>query len=171
MRHPIRSRAAPAVLALALCAAHAACTASGAIRAQVAGPGGGAPVAMQYRSERFGLNGTMTATLPDGQRYSGSYLQVTSDTDATTLDPFWGAWDVGWGNWGPWQDDEPSWAIGADMPTFIRNYSGKVIALLLSDRGGHMRCRFHLANPSQGIEGGGLGECETNSGTKIDATF
>ncbi len=159
------------LLALLLGATHAACTAGGPIRAQVAGPGGGAAVTMQYRTERFGENGTLTATLPDGQRYSGRYLQVTSDTDAMSLDPFWGAWDIGWAGWGPWEDDEPNWVVGADIPTFIRNYSGKVIALLIGDRGGHMRCRFHLADPSRGMEGGGLGQCETNTGTKIDATF
>lgn len=160
-----------AALAVVWCAALGGCVASGPIAARVAGPGGGAPVAMQYRSERFNQNGTMTATLPDGQTFTGRYLEVTSDTDATTLDPYWGGWGVGWDGWGPWTDDYGPYIVGADVPTFIKNYSGKVIAVLLGDRGGRMRCRFHLAEPEQGMSGGGVGECQTDKGEKIDVTF
>ena len=63
------------------------------------------------------------------------------------------------------------WIVGADVPTFVRNYSGTVIATLLGDRGGRMRCRFRLAEPEQGMSGGGVGECEASGGGKIDATF
>lgn len=148
------------------------CVASGPIQARLAATdGGGTPVAMQYRTERFGMNGTMTATLPDGEHYSGRFLQITSQTDAETLDPFWGGWGVGWAGWGPWTDDYGPYIVGADVPTFIQNYSGKVIATLLGDRGGRMRCRFHLADPEHGMEGGGVGECETATHQRIDVTF
>ena len=110
------------------------------------------PVTLHYRSERFNQNGTMHVTLPDGETFTGRYLEVTSDTDAETLDPFWGGWGVGWAGWGPWSDDYGAWVVGADVPTFVRNYSGTVIATLLGDRGGRMRCRFRLAEPEQGHE-------------------
>ncbi len=156
---------------LAVGAALSGCVASGPIGARVAGPDGGATVAMRYRSERFNQNGTMTATMPGGEVFTGRYLEVTSDTDAVTLDPYWGAWGVGWGGWGGWGDDYGPYIGGAGVPTFIKNYSGKVIAVLLGDRGGRMRCRFHLAEPEEGMSGGGVGECQTDAGAKIDVTF
>jgi len=160
-----------AVAAAAATLALAGCVAGGAIQARVTRPENGGPVAMRYRTDRFDDNGTLTATLPDGERYRGRFLQVTSDTDAETLDPYWGGWGVGWDGWGPWSDDYGPYIAGADVPTFIRNYSGKVIATLLGDRGGRMRCRFRLADPEKGMSGGGVGECQTGPGERIDATF
>ncbi len=156
-----------AATALAL----AGCVATGAIKARVTRPDTGAVVVMTYRSQRFTNNGTLTATMPDGERFSGRYLQVTSDTDAETLDPYWGGWGTGWDGWEPWTDDYGPWIAGADVPTFIRNYSGKVIATMLGDRGGRIRCRFRLADPEEGMTGGGLGECQTGTGDRIDASF
>jgi len=148
------------------------CVASGPIRGRLTTPGAGpTPVTMHYRSERFDQNGTMKVTLPDGEAFSGRYLEVSSDTDAETLDPFWGDWGVGWAGWGPWGDDSGPWVVGADIPTFVRNYSGKVIATLLGDRGGRIRCRFRLAEPVDGMSGGGVGECQVSGGGKIDAEF
>ena len=53
----------------------------------------------------------------------------------------------------------------------MKNYSGKVIATLFGDKGGTMRCRFHLSQPAAGMEGGGVGECQTKAGDKIIAQF
>lgn len=148
------------------------CVASGPIRGRLTVPGAApAVVTMQYRSERFGQNGMLTAVLPSGEHFSGRYLQVTSDTDAETLDPYWGGWGVGWSGWGPWTDDYGPWIAGEDVPTFVRNYSGKVIATLIGDRGDRMRCRFRLAEPEKGMSGGGVGECEVTGGGKIAAEF
>ena len=147
------------------------CVASGAIQARITKPPDGGAVSMRYRTDRFDDNGILTATLPTGEQYSGRFLQVTSDMDAETLDPYWGGWDVGWDGWGPWTDDYGPYIAGADVPTFIRNYSGKVIATLLGNQGGRMRCRFRLSEPEEGLQGGGLGSCQTGSGERIDATF
>ena len=147
------------------------CVASGPITARITRPDSGATVLMHYRSQRFTNNGTLTATMPDGEQFTGSYLQVTSDTSGEALDPYWGGWGTGWDGWEPWTDDYGPWIAGADVPTFIRNYSGKVIAVLTGDRGGRMRCRFRLAEPDEGMSGGGLGECETKGAQRIDATF
>lgn len=150
------------------------CVASGPIKGRLTEPGASpAPITLHYRSERFNQNGTLTATLPSGEAFSGRYLEVSEDTDAETLDPFWGGWGVGWAGWGPWGDgdDNGPWIVGADIPTFVRNYSGTVIATLLGDRGGRMRCRFRLGEPERGMSGGGVGECEVSGGGKIDAEF
>ena len=42
---------------------------------------------------------------------------------------------------------------------------------LLGNQGGRMRCRFRLSEPEEGLQGGGLGSCQTGSGERIDATF
>lgn len=148
------------------------CVASGPIKGRLTTPGGApTPVTLHYRSERFNQNGTMQVTLPDGETFTGRYLEVASDTDAETLDPFWGDWGVGWAGWGPWSDDYGAWVVGADVPTFVRNYSGTVIATLLGNRNGRMRCRFRLAEPEEGMTGGGVGECEVGGGGKISAEF
>jgi hypothetical protein len=157
-----------------LAGALSGCVASGAIKGRLTDPGQTAvPVTLDYRSERFDEGGVMTATMPDGERFSGRYLQVTSQTEGATLDPYWGGWEMGWGSWGGFADGgtDEVWIGGADMPTFMQNYSGKVIATLLGDRGHRIRCRFRLANPSQGMSSGGIGECQVSGGGKIDATF
>jgi len=148
------------------------CVASGTIRGTLTAPNASPkPVTMQYRSARFSQNGTLATTLPTGEHFTGRYLLVASDTDAETLDPYWGGWDVGWGGWGPWTDDYGPYIVGADVPTFVRNYNGKVIATLLGDRGSRMRCRFRLSDPEQGMSSGGVGECEVSGGDKIAAEF
>jgi hypothetical protein len=164
-------RSATAILIVAA-AQLTGCVASGNIKGRLTMPGAQpVPVTLAYRSERFNQNGTMSAVLPSGESFSGRYLEVSSDTDAAILDPYWGDWGVGWGGWGPWSDDYGPWVEGADIPTFVRNYSGKVIATLLGDRGSKMRCRFRLASPEQGMSSGGVGECEVSGGGKITAEF
>jgi hypothetical protein len=37
--------------------------------------------------------------------------------------------------------------------------------------GTHMRCQFRLVHPSDGMNGGGLGQCQLPDGTTIDANF
>jgi hypothetical protein len=143
------------------------CVSSGVINARLHD---GEPVKMAYRSERFGYNGTMTATMPGGEQYSGRYLEVTAETDGEALAPFWMGWGVGWDDWG--EEDDSDWMVaGEDVPSFTKSYSGKVIATLLGDRGGRMRCRFRLANPEEEMAGGGVGQCQTGDKQKIDATF
>jgi hypothetical protein len=158
---------ARAASGLGLALGLAACVSSGAINARLHD---GEPVKMSYRSERFGYNGTMTATMPDGERFTGRYLEVTAETDGEALAPFWMGWGVGWDDWGE-EDDSDYMVAGADIPSFSKTYSGKVIATLLGDRGGRMRCRFRLADPEQEMSGGGVGQCQTGDKQKIDATF
>ena len=154
-----------------MAAAVSGCVAAGPIRGRLTEPGKPAvPVTLDYRSERFGENGTMKATMPDGERFNGRYLQVTSETSGDMLAPFWGGYGVAWDDWGADSESE-AWVEGGDVPTFTQNYSGKVIATLLGDRGHRMRCRFRLANPAEGMSSGGVGECQVSGGGRIDATF
>lgn len=141
------------------------CTYSGAIAGRVEGRGmQPKPITMNFETQRFGAGGTINTELPSGEYFTGRYLQVTSDTTADSFGPGW----VGWGPWGPgWSD----WGGGADYATFVQNYSGKVIATLFGDRKNTMRCRFQLANPPDGMAGGGVGECQVTNGDVIQAQF
>jgi hypothetical protein len=58
-----------------------------------------------------------------------------------------------------------------DHTTFVRTYSGRVVATLFGDKGNTMRCRFQLTNPEAGLSSGGVGECQVSSGGTIDVEF
>jgi len=45
------------------------------------------------------------------------------------------------------------------------------VALLQGSHGSKIRCRFTLLYPTGGMRDGGTGECEVNTGGKIDVTF
>jgi hypothetical protein len=57
------------------------------------------------------------------------------------------------------------------MTSFQTVYSGRVMANLQAADGKHMRCHFHLNNPSSGMEGGGQGQCQVQGGGAVDAVF
>ncbi len=140
------------------------CSYQGAIAGRLMAPGmQPKPIEMEYKTARFGAGGTISTTLPDGEYFTGRYLQVTSETTADAFGPGWG----GWGAWNPFWGD---WD-GGDYETFIDNYTGKVVATLFGDRNHTMRCRFQLSDPAEGMTGGGVGECQVSNGDKIEATF
>jgi hypothetical protein len=66
----------------------------------------------------------------------------------------------GWDYWGAY----PS-------PDFVTHYSGRVVAHLAAPNGTHIRCQFRLMHPADGMNGGGIGQCQLPDGTTIDANF
>jgi hypothetical protein len=109
------------------------------------------------------VSGTLNATLADGSVYAGSYIQITSNTTVDTLEPLWVGWGPGWG-FGGWDD----WDTG---PDFVTHYSGRVVANLADPEGKHVRCKFRLVHPSDGMAGGGEGDCQLPDGKTIIASF
>ena len=90
-------------------------------------------------------------------------LQVTSTTQSQAFDPLWTGWEYGWGGWGgfgPFPDT-----------AFTTRYSGRVMANLQTADGQHMRCHFHLNHPSEGMGGGGQGQCQLKGGRSVDTVF
>lgn len=158
------------VVALAaVAAALSGCATIGLMSGRLFAPGQlVAPVVFQIESDRVGTGGSLSVRLPSGEAFSGRYVQVTLTTPASTLAPLFAGWAPGWTDWGPF--GEP-WLAGADATTFGRNYSGKVVATLLGDRGNAMRCRFRLSDPEAGMSSRGLGECQVSSGGRIDVQF
>jgi hypothetical protein len=157
-------------LVLALLAAIAAgCTTTGTGVGSTAS--GGSSTTFSWKSSD-GVSGTMTATISGGSTYSGQYFQITKDTTVDSIGPLWnpgwggpGGWGGrgDWGGWGYW-DADPS-------PDFITHYTGHVVANLGAPNGKHMRCQFQLVHPSDGMNGGGMGQCQLPDGTTIDANF
>jgi hypothetical protein len=113
-------------------------------------------------TQEGGTSGTMTANISDGQSYQGSFFEVTSETNVDELGPIWTGWE-GRRNWAGWDDWGPN-------ESFSTHYTGKVLANLQGPKG-YMRCRFTLASPSSGMDGGGLGRCQLPDGTIINAQF
>jgi hypothetical protein len=125
-------------------------------------PSGASPTTFSWKSSD-GVTGTMNATMSDGTTYSGQYFEITRDTTVDAVAPLWVGWHSGWRGAGDW-DAEPT-------PDFVTHYSGRVVANLASPNTTHMRCKFTLARPSDGMAGGGSGQCQLPDGTTIDANF
>jgi hypothetical protein len=157
------------LVAIALIAGTALGCASGAVTGRVAVPGQPvAPLDMMWSSGLFGESGKMSAVMPDGEQFSGTYRVVRPGISRTSLDPAWTG-DVGGDAQGQITDD--FWGAGRDQQTFVRGYLNKAIATLRSGRGTTMLCRFDLLDGSGGMGGGGSGECQTSTGAKITAQF
>jgi len=158
MMHSIVKPWLPLVVALA-----AGCTTVGIGTGST--PSGAEPVRFSWKSSDS-VSGTMDATLADGKTYSGQFFQITKDTTVESIGPLWSGWHSRWdgfGGWGYW-NSVPSTGI-------ITHYSGKVVANLGAPSGDHMRCKFQLVHPSEGMAGGGHGQCQLPDGNSIDATF
>jgi hypothetical protein len=123
------------------------------------------PVNFSWKSSD-GVSGSMNASLSDGKTYTGQFFQITSDTTVDDLGPLWAGW--GYGGRGRWGGDWGFWDPG---PEFVTHYSGRVVANLATPDGQHMRCKFQLVHPSDGMAGGGTGQCQLPKGNTIDATF
>jgi len=110
------------------------------------------------------VSGTMSATLTDGKQYRGQFFEITKDTRVDNLGPLWTGWNPGWRGFGGFD----YWDAG---PSFV--------TALLGPGRGQSRCsgrcahalQFQLAHPSEGMAGGGRGQCQMPDGKTIDATF
>ena len=121
------------------------------------------PVSFNWRSADS-VSGTMNAILSDGRTYSGRFLEVTTDMTVENLWPLWSGWGPGYRGRGGWEDwDGP--------PKFVIHYTGRVLASLGAPNGEHMRCRFEMIHPSDGMAGGGRGQCRMPDGKTINASF
>ncbi len=104
----------------------------------------------------------MKATAADGKAYAGQFFQITSDTTVDNLGPLWSEWS------GRRLGGLYDWSPG---PEFVTHYSGRVVANLSAADGTHMRCRFQLVHPQDGMAAGGHGECQMPGGDRIEAQF
>lgn len=164
---PSRPRLAAVAAGTALLAL-AACTTTGTGQGDLQRRGrADAPVPFSWASDDGGISGTMTAVLPDAT-YTGTFFQITEQTESQDVAPLWDGWDSGWLDWpdAGWELDSPyAWS------TFTTHYTGRVLANLSSAHGGRMRCRLRLAKPADGMSGGGAGTCQLGDKSVIQAQF
>jgi hypothetical protein len=136
------------------------------------------PATMSWESESS-THGRMFTTLgPGGERFQGSYVQVTHQTQVSGISPIVGAWGPVWSGYGvgadPWYWGAPGiepMAGAAYYSGFQTVYDGKVIATLFGDHSHSMRCRFTLSVPSEGLVAGGVGKCQVSDGSWLDVKF
>ncbi len=154
--------------AIALGLSLAACGASeGAAVGELEHPSGKpeATVALYWKASAADPTmGEIAGTLPSGVHYKGRYFEVTAEARADDYDYAWDGWSPFWTDW-PWGDGY----VDSDWPTFIKIYTGRVIANLEGPKPGQrMRCRFNLTEPAQGLAGGGSGQCQLTGGDTIN---
>jgi hypothetical protein len=144
----------------------AGCASAGVGTGRLASPGkpeAEGPVSFQWNAGLDTTEGDISAALPDGRRFRGRFVQVTTNTVAQGLD----AWStVGapyYGNWRGGAYWEP-----VDARSFVTLYTGRVLAQLDGPDGEVMRCTFLLEDPVAGPQSGGLGDCELSTGERVD---
>jgi hypothetical protein len=102
--------------------------------------------------------GSMTATLANGETFTGRFFQSTSSlTDEL-------------GPQGPIWHQEGLYDVGPQLQ-YVEHYTGRVVANLSRPDGAQMRCRFKLMTPVDGLAGGARGECQLPDGLSVDAQF
>jgi hypothetical protein len=129
-------------------------------------------VQLTWDSSNGGLSGQIQTSLPDGEAFTGTYHELTSMADRGS--GFCGSWYGDWhGGWygAPWGGPGGAWPYYGSCDEYTTYYSGQVVAMLESDRGTKMRCRFILVEGGMGMAGGGWGECQVSNGDRITAIF
>ena len=121
-----------------------------------------APVHFSWTTAASGTAGEMNATLADGSRFSGSFLQVQSDR-LVPPEQIWTGWKYGWRN--------ADWEEFGTAPLFEMLHRGEVIANLMGPRDARMRCRFTLNDRESGMVSGGRSQCHLATGGTVDAIF
>lgn len=138
----------PFLLAIGI-ASITACTTTGTIQ----GVSGNNPVQFEYEQTLFDNGGLLKVTMPDGELFSGKFVQSTSSSSGTD-------WEIGESS----GDDS---LILRDSTTL----TSEAEALLIGNRGSTMTCELTLSAPEVGLDGGGIGKCETSKKDKISFTF
>ena len=118
---------------------------------------GTSPVKFSWTSSG-NVAGSITATLANGETFTGRFFQVTS----TLTDEL--------GSQGPIWRQDGLYDVGPELQ-HVPHYSGRVVADLSRSDGEQIRCRFELMRPVDGMAGGARGECRLPDGLRVDAQF
>src|SRR5262245_56525320 len=159
------------VLMLGFAMAVLAGCASGQVTGQITQRGAPAgPLNMTWTSGIWGEGGKMSAVMPDGERFSGTYQVVTPGFSRATLGPGWNGEPMEATEETQGDIDDTFWGAARD-PAFVERYQNKAVATLRGARRTTIIGRFHLDAGGAGMRGGGNGECQTSRGAKISAQF
>lgn len=111
---------------------------------------GGKPVIFAYNDSGFD-SGTLEVMLPDGEHFSGKYVNKNSDASMSFYGTSGGQATNGHGT--------------ANIA------EGKIVAVLMGNRGNTMQCTMSPSNASMGMISDGVGQCQVSDGRKIDVIF
>lgn len=125
------------------------CESTGTIK----GVSDGRGVQFEYQQGFLDNDGTLKVTMPDGEIYSGKFVQKTSSRSGDE-------WKIGESS-----GDDAFNLISSDT------VFSEAEAILIGNRGNTMKCMFKLSDPSSGIDGGGIGSCKTSLDKPIHITF
>lgn len=125
------------------------CETTGSIQGVTAGNN----VEFEYQQGFFDNDGTLKVTMPDGELFSGKFVQQSSALSGDE-------WNIG----------ESS---GDDNITLKNSttVSSQADAILIGNRGNTMKCKLQFSVPDYGIDGGGIGQCKSSLGKEIHLTF
>jgi len=124
---------------------------------------GADPVTFSWKSSDS-VSGTMSATLTDGKQYSGQFFEITRIRGSTTS---------GLSGPGGIRAGAALAALTTGMPDRASSRTTRAGSWPISVLRAVRTCaaKFQLAHPSQGMAGGGRGQCQMPDGKTIDATF
>src|SRR5262245_18515238 len=128
------------------------------------------PLNMTWTSGVWGESGKMSAVMPDGERFSGTYQVVTPGFSRATLGPGWNGEPMEATEETQGDIDDTFWGAARDR-AFVERHQNKAVAVLRGARRTTIIGRFHLDAGGAGMRGGGNGECQTSRGAKISAQF
>ena len=119
----------------------------------------------KWSAQGDAMEGKISATLPEGRSFSGTFMQLTSSSRYENYGPSWGLWtNPRWGYWGP--------GYYGPSSQFATHYHGKALAYFEGPKNQVMRCCFLLRQPNRGVAGGAKGECQLSTQEQIfDATL
>lgn len=122
-------------------------------------------LALRWKSD--GLDperGQISATIANGSRFTGRYVEVVPNAQEEFYKPTWEGWQPYWSEW-TWDGDVAT----IDWPRFVHTFTGTVVANLMADDGQtRLRCRFIIDTPTTGLEGSDRGLCELSDGEIIE---
>ncbi|GAA6137068.1 hypothetical protein NBRC116583_08150 [Arenicella sp. 4NH20-0111] len=113
----------------------------------------GKAVRFSYEQSAFENDGKLEISMPDGELYSGKFVQSSSSKSGDD-------WIIG-------ESSDDDSLVLKDSTTV----SSRTSALLLGNRGSTMKCKFQFSNPDVGIDGGGIGQCHTSKEQTVSVTF
>jgi hypothetical protein len=132
-------------------------------------PGPAGPVDFRWHSAGASAGrGRLTAVLPDGRHFRGTYQQASEVWDVYR--PRWGRQSaLGWSP-KPYAEplaSDPFFVEGVPLDQTIPPRSNRLLGKLSAADGTEMRCWFDLRQPKFGLAGGGRGKCVLSNGEEV----
>jgi hypothetical protein len=127
----------------------AGCESTGNIQGVTEGKG----IQFDYQQGFFESDGTLRVIMPDGESYSGKFVQK-STTDSGN------EWEIGESS------DDDNFTLKNSTTV-----SSQADAILIGNRGNTMKCNFQFSEPDWGIDGGGIGHCKSSIGKEVHLIF